>query len=254
MLLAEEHAAELGVLEAQHGAVRREAGAARDTVAQLSCAVERLGAQHAAELGAFEAQLWKRFFDAAPERFHDSWRIVVHHKASFTKGREHGEFLLNLGPWATRMKEEGKLIVVPRERLVTTKYCDASLVSAVLVALEVALEHNARWGGRIEELVLVSGDSIPIRSFECVVSIDSSSACPLSPSPSPPPRATYRVGSALRHAYCSFLLHAHSPRPNPNPNHTQVRAPCADERGVPVPRYGIGKSIRVGREPHYELR
>ena len=115
--------------------------------------------------------LWKRYFDTAPEHLRDSWRLVLHHKATFSKGREHDQNLLSLGPWATRMKEEGKLIIVPFDRLVKTAYCETSLVSAALVALEVAVEHNEQFGGRIEELVLVSGDSIPIRSFECVSTV-----------------------------------------------------------------------------------
>ena len=63
----------------------------------------------------------------------------------------------------TEMIAAGKISIVPKNRLVTTKYCDHSLPDAALVMIELALEQD--YAARVGELVLVSGDSIPIRSF-----------------------------------------------------------------------------------------
>ena len=107
---------------------------------------------------------WSRFFDSAPAQLSDSWMVVVHHKK-----REKGEEgdALKLGAWGRRMKEEGKLVVVEESRLVSTEYCTYSLVDAELVLIASALEDDAR-GKKIEQLVLVSGDTLPIRSFAFV--------------------------------------------------------------------------------------
>ena len=121
--------------------------------------------------------LWKRYFESAPESLRDSWRIVVHYKESLVDDSwkasaehiDHTNKAFKPGPWSEKMIKEGKMIVVPKHMLVRTSYCHTSLVEAVLTSLDVALEHNQNeFGGRVKELVLVSADSIPIRSFASV--------------------------------------------------------------------------------------
>ena len=104
--------------------------------------------------------LWEIFFEGAPKELKRSWLIIIHHKPGIV-----------LGSWAKRMQANGQLMLIPREDLVDTAYCTASLVEAQIVMMREALycEKCPPEGPKpIEHMVLVSGNSLPVQNFATV--------------------------------------------------------------------------------------
>ena len=104
--------------------------------------------------------MWEIFFEGAPKELKRSWIIIVHHKPGIV-----------LGSWAKRMQANEQLILIPRNDLVTTGYCELSLVQAQIVLLEVALNCSScppEAPQDISHMVFVSGNSLPVQNFATV--------------------------------------------------------------------------------------
>jgi hypothetical protein len=104
--------------------------------------------------------MWEIFFEGAPKELRRNWIIIVHHKPGIV-----------LGSWAKRMQANKQLILIPRDRLVPTGYCEFSLVHAQIVLLEAALNCTScppEAPQDISHMVFVSGNSLPMQNFATV--------------------------------------------------------------------------------------
>jgi hypothetical protein len=104
--------------------------------------------------------MWEIFFEGAPKELRRSWIIFVHHKPGIV-----------LGSWAKRMQANKQLILIPRDHLVKTGYCEVSLVRAQIVLLVAALNCTScppEAPQDIRHLAFVSGNSLPVQNFATV--------------------------------------------------------------------------------------